>query len=805
MILLHLLGALAKSTGGIGLRSAIKVVQDILIEGAGHNRPVADRPVGWLATTVTLFDSLDRDIRRAYPQIRQAVDRTIGQVKDDELKQNVAKTIAILQILNNLPANAQNVASLMHPAVDAGAMTERVKIAIEELLKDQFVPLMEKDGNLRFFSEKLNDIEQERGQLNVRTPDFRRIFNNALREVFDPLPTVKVHDSLSITSGVRHLTGGQAVGLAGERETIQTVVAFSEALDYDAQRTHLLDESRERANSTAIYLLGRAAPNASELVTDIYRCERIAELHRNDADQEVREYCTSQTERAAKLMGDLRKALGASLSQGSFLFRGRATAVDSLDPDLSKAARSHLAEAAAQVFDRYPEAPVRVETVLAEKFLRQPNLRSITSQLDPLGLVELGTSPKIRTSHKGLGSIRDYIERNGAVEGKQLLETFSDHPFGWSQDTLRYMVAALLLAAEIKLKVAGREVTVNGQQAVDALKTNTSFRSVGVSLRHDRPSMDVLAKAAERLTELCGEQVLPLEDEISKAARQKLPDLQNRLSPLSERLTTLSLPGADTMDTINQQIAAMLQTDASDAPVRFGAVESPLFDGLKWAIAVKNAFDQGLADTVRALRAIEGAVADLPGTGPSGELRTAVQDDLSLIGQQLAQRDFQRHKVDLATKLTTVEARIADAVRAMLIAQKERLRGAELDLRLLPEWAEFTQDEQSGLLNQLQSMEIAVNEDLAGLKRLIAQQVDIEATIVDMKNTIVRDGRGRQRERAKPATGGNEVWESKGKQMRVLALPRHIATPDQLNALIEQLERLRVEMAFAEFDVTLTD
>ena len=258
--------------------------------------------------------------------------------------------------------------------------------------------------------------------------------------------------------------------------------------------------SRERANNTAIYLLGRATPNASDLVTDIYRCERIAELHRNDPDQEVREYCVSQTDRATKLIAELRKALSASLSQGSFLFRGRATAVDSLDPDLGKAARSHLAEAAAQVFDRYPDAPGRAETVLAEKFLRQPNLRSITSQLDPLSLVELGSSPKIRTSHKGLVSIRDYIKRIGAVEGKQLLETFSDHPFGWSQDMLRYMVAALLLAGEIKLKVAGREVTVNGQQAIDALKTNTASGAVGVSLRHDRPSMRLLAKAAERLT-----------------------------------------------------------------------------------------------------------------------------------------------------------------------------------------------------------------------------------------------------------------------------------------------------------------
>ena len=51
-ILLRLLGALAKSTGGIGLRSAIKVLQDVLVEGTGEQAPVANQQVGWLATTV---------------------------------------------------------------------------------------------------------------------------------------------------------------------------------------------------------------------------------------------------------------------------------------------------------------------------------------------------------------------------------------------------------------------------------------------------------------------------------------------------------------------------------------------------------------------------------------------------------------------------------------------------------------------------------------------------------------------------------------------------------------------------------
>lgn len=54
------------------------------------------------------------------------------------------------------------------------------------------VPLGEKGGSLRFFSEKLNDIEQERGRLTPRVGDLRRIFNEALRGAFDPLPSARL-------------------------------------------------------------------------------------------------------------------------------------------------------------------------------------------------------------------------------------------------------------------------------------------------------------------------------------------------------------------------------------------------------------------------------------------------------------------------------------------------------------------------------------------------------------------------------------------------------------------------------------
>lgn len=175
-ILPHLLGALARSTGGIGLRSAIKVIQDILIDAEGGKTPVAHQPVGWLATTVTLYDALEKNIQRVFPNIHKPA-TTACRIRfaDSPVHQQVAKTVAILQILGNLPITRQNIASLMHDNVEAPSRAEAVSQTIEALIADPIVPFGEQEGALCFFSEKLNDIEQERSQVALRGVELKRI------------------------------------------------------------------------------------------------------------------------------------------------------------------------------------------------------------------------------------------------------------------------------------------------------------------------------------------------------------------------------------------------------------------------------------------------------------------------------------------------------------------------------------------------------------------------------------------------------------------------------------------------------
>lgn len=804
-ILLHLLGALAKSTGGIGLRSAIKVIQDILVEGPGGQEPTANRPVGWLATTVTLYDALEKDIRRAFPSIHKAIGKVITHRKfATGIHQDVAKTVAVLQVLGNMPVTPQNVSNLMHPAIDAPSRRDQVEIAIKDLISDSFVPFGEKDGNLCFFSEKLNDIDQERAQIPLRSTETRRIHNETLRDAFSPLPSTRLHGSLAVTTGLKAMVGPMVSPLAGERETVQTIVEFVDPKDYDTARTRLVEESRQRSAQNTVYLLGRTSSDIDDKVAEIYRCREIHQRHRNDPDAEVKEYCAAQTDRATKLTGELEHLLKRCLSQGSFIFRGQTTAVDSVDPDLIDATKKHLGDVAEQVFERYVEAPVRAETALAENFLRVGNLKAVSSAVDPLGLVQLsGGTPHIKTDHKAVVSIRDYIDRLGTVEGKRILEHFTDAPFGWSQDTLRYLVAAMLIAGEIKIKVSGREVTVNGQQAIDALRTNNSFKVVGISLRDERPSNEVLARAAMRLTDLVGDTVIPLEDEISKTATKQFPKFQHQFGPLAEKLDALDLPGGDVIRSLNQDLADVLLTDASDAPQRLGSEESPLYDGLKRATEVDRALKNGLEQTVRELQQHRRDIEALPDTGVPGKLRQELADELTQVGERFARDDFYTHLTDLSTSLTAIKSCSRDAAIEMAQTQRTSIKEAAETLQRMPQWAELGRDEQSLVLNQIDGIIVESTEDLAGIKKLLNQSFVVRSQIDDIRDGIIKTAHERQisrlEEERKEAKKAGQT-----KLSRSVNIPATISSAADLEELIRSLQALKAELAvYSDIEVTI--
>ncbi|MEZ6081239.1 MAG: hypothetical protein R3C56_37890 [Pirellulaceae bacterium] len=344
---------------------------------------------------------------------------------------------------------------------------------------------------------------------------------------------------------------------------------------------------------------------------------------RNDPDEDVRDYCNSQSDRAHTLLGKVETSIEKQFKEGILIFRSDKTAVETFQQPLLEACKKHLSTSVVGlVFDKYKQAPIRADTALAEVFLKKENLNAITEQIDPMGLVtKSGGSFQINTGHEALTSIPDYLDSQGSLDGKQLTQRFTNDPFAWSPDTLRYLIAALFRSGELKLKISGQEITALGQLAIEGLRNNNAFKKVIVTLRDVKPKAEDLVRAARRLTSLMGEQVIPLEDDICKAANKYISTVQSEFSMLSQKLVNLELPGSEELQSVCVMMGDLLSSDASEAPTKIGAENSVLFEGIARATSVQEAFGHGIGETIGELRKAFAEIESLPATGVPGKLR----------------------------------------------------------------------------------------------------------------------------------------------------------------------------------------
>ena len=232
------------------------------------------------------------------------------------------------------------------------------------------------------------------------------------------------------------------------------------------------------------------------------------------------------------------------------------------------------------------------------------------------------------------------------------------------------------------------------------------------------------------------------------------PKFQHQFGPLAEKLDSLDLPGSDMIRSLNQELADILLTDASDAPQRLGSEESPFYDGLKWAGEVDRALKNGLEQTVRELQQHRRDIDAMPDTGVPGKLRQDLADELIQMSQQLDHEDFHAHIADLNSMLTSIKAQTRDAAVDMALEQRDRLKTAEQELQKLPGWVELSQEERSTVLAQVDELALEAQEDLNGLKTLLSREYIIHSQLQDIRKRIedVAAQRAQEREKEKAGT-----------------------------------------------------
>ena len=793
-LLMELIRKLASRTGGIGLRSAIKVIQDVLVDSSrilpADALKLADRPTGALACVDDFYSTLRHDFNKQYPHVVAGVDSVEQHYAPDSLHVRVARAVAALQPLENFPSTAEHIAALLYRRLSDPSLLDDVRRALTDLIGAPTIGLIDdpQTGGFQFLSANVAPLQQKRRAYIPGSGELTRARNRLLIKLFDPQPKARLHETRDISALVR---AGRNV-LVGRNEDIGLQLEQIEPERWDEVReSWLRDTAQQREHANTIVWLYRSDGVAEDTLIEVCKSEYIVgEIDERIADSDVAQYTRAERRLAELNRERAQSQFRAALQAGTFIWRGRPLPVGQLGDALATATREVLTQAAADLFSQYRLVPIRPNTNLAAQFLRVERLDRISSDRDPLHLVQRqGSSPRIDPNHQALTeTLREFRRQTSdggtRVTGRDVQDRFAQPPWGWSKDATRYLFAALLVAGEIEVHSNGEVLRTAGPISIEAFENTLSFNRVTLGLRNSRPNLATLERAAQRLEDLFGEMVLPLEDQISEATRRHIPAVVDEISPLESQLRLLNLAGIERAREARAQLIELLLGDASEASVRLGASQTSLFDDIQWARATRRVLSHDGEQIVRDANAVLYGFNELRQLFPQRLTVLPLDEPLARVQDILVSERFHERAANLRTTLNAIQrifAQAYGALRQEFVEARERVWQA---IEGAPSWMLLTEDDRRDIAGQLPDEPPVGNADLSAYKRLLHAIVCLPA----LQNQLLQQIACRV-----PAVDPQSLVVV---TLRALLNGRIVENEAQLRALLQEIDRqVRINLA----------
>lgn len=802
-LLLELIRTLARSTGGIGLRSAIRVIQDVLVDKSrvlgAEAVKLADRDIGALACVDDFYDTLKADIAKVLPHVIGGVEKTMKIFVADAFEVRVAKAVAALQPVETFPRTAENIAAMLYRTVGSPGLLDPVREALRKLSGEKECGLIEdpQAGGWVFLSDAVKPIRDKRNGYAPTSGECARARIDVLKQgtadhdMFRVQPSARLENIKEVRAAVK--LGRTSV--VGGSEDVEVRLEFTDPAMWDERRKEFLVATNSRVElKNAVVLMIRNENAVEELLPEIVKSEKVlGEVDERSADHVVAQYLRAERRSAERSRERAAAAMEKAMLEGVFIFRGKPTPVREAGETLDAAVRNILSAAVKEVFPYFHLAPIRPSTDAAAKFLGVERMDRIAKDLDPLGLVTKSRgAPRIDTAAPVLAEVLRVFQAksaesgSGRLQGSYLQDVFSAPPYGWTKDTVRYLFAALLRAGEIELHVPGGEGAVRtaGPKAVEGVKSTVAFNRIGVSPRDAKIPPEALDRAARRLETLFGDEVLPLEDHISRSVRRNVPDLLERLGALPDRLRLLGLPGEHRVRRLLAEAADLLKGDAGGAGAVLGGVECGLPDEITWAKAVFEALEGGAEADVHNALSVLNAVAALERLFPGSTTDILGAEDREAAEEVLSSERFHERLPDLRAVVRGAVDRAASRFADERAAYEKSLKKALNDLEAEPGWTRLFDEDREEIAAELNCDMPADAENgdpVTLLQTLLVRKGNLAGLIANLREDIERR-RPAEPER-QPEIGGGEDDESAEEEVLeadVLLPTTVIASSDEL-------------------------
>src|SRR5262249_39985539 len=259
-------------------RTIIKQAQELMINPRTN---LAEAPIGDLVTLDKVYELLY--LGNLLPsEVAREIDEVAKNLPGQEMASKVAKAIALLEPVKDLPRTPRNLSVVLYPSVTSPSILSEVEKAIAVLERAQVIRNSEEEYKLLTVQEKTWDTK--RNGLDPREADRNRIKREVLKEIFaDPkLRAYRYQDLRSFKSTL--VVDGDTVDSEGD---IPLNILLADSPQLRADR---IKDARDESNSQRNEVFWVIAQNDEihNLTAEVYRSrEMVSEFERLASQQRL--------------------------------------------------------------------------------------------------------------------------------------------------------------------------------------------------------------------------------------------------------------------------------------------------------------------------------------------------------------------------------------------------------------------------------------------------------------------------------------------------------------------------------------
>jgi hypothetical protein len=782
-----------KHIGGSN-RTIIKQAYEMLVNERTH---LAEQPIGTLVTLDKIYELVEGNLSS---ETRRDIGVITSTFVGDPWCARVAKVIALLEFVRNLPRTETNIAALLYDSIDAPSPLENVRAALNKLQEGEFIRQVEDGYKLQTQQEK--NWQTERNALEPNRKAENEIKREALAEIFNDakLKTYRFEDLRTFRVGIKVDDVG-----AGEEGALSIQIYVGEDDDdYQKLRDEKAQLGRAPGQEASMFWIIRLSDDAKREIAELYRSrEMIRKYNQLSATSALSpdeaRLLNEEKNAESKEKVRLREKLTECLYTGVGYFQGVGKEGPTLGRNAIEAIRGYLDYMTPSLYPRLRMGARVLNGNEAEEVLKAANLTALP-QVFYGG--DGGTNlivkrdgdrwvPNIdaEIAQEVLNFVRRQHAYGNKVTGKDLENYFQNMPYGWDYEMVLLILAVLLRAGAIEVTYQGRRFRNHQDpqaRAPFSTRAKQAFRSASFAPRQ-AIELKTLTDAVKRYEDLTGQEVDVEEAAIATAIQKMANEELSALVPLRARLAANGLSRVEELE----EYASALQTivtSASDDCVRILAGEG---QSLKILRSQVRLLDQ--ATTEQGLQVLRAARQALSEMWQQVQARPSDDEDQSAQAETLRAAlqasDFYAKLIEIRQATDAIEQAYRKRYEDLHIRRGDAFQQIVQEVSTLDDWNNLSPDVRS---REIAALTRRADTDLdLPANALVCQ--NCSATLAQMESDLAAaDGLRRQiiariRELAAPGIKVERVQLSE-------FISGNLDSEEAINDAIEKLRRRLLEL-----------